>query len=173
MKRSPSLILFWVYFYVGWYGIILLGKHQDSALSLLFSLPPALYLIWKKELTIKVCLRATALVIVGLGFDILSNGLGWISFVPNISAPLAPIWLCSLWILYFCYLPMLAKLFQNRLLLAMAMGAVFGPLSYLSGTHFSLLLFSGTYAIFIYALFWGIHFLITARFLWKLEIKTY
>ncbi len=163
----PSQILFWIYFYMGWYGIVSLGQKQDSILSLLLPLPPLAYLLWQRELPFKGYLRAVVLCAAGLIFDSLSNYLGWISFIPAAPFPAIPLWLFSLWLLYFCYMPLLAKVFQNHWLWALAMGAVFGPLSYFTGTYFELLRFNATYTIFIYALFWGTHLMITARILWK------
>lgn len=159
--------LFWIYFYFGWYGIVLLGQRQDTLMSLLLPIPALLYLLWQKKLPAGIYLRAGFLAIVGILFDSFSNYVGWTSFLPGVLSPKVPVWLFSLWFLYLCYMPMLAKIFEKRLFLAFVAGALFGPLSYLSGAHFQLFRFSETSSIFIYSVFWGIHLFATARFIWK------
>lgn len=79
---------------------------------------------------------------------------GGYSFAPI----LAPLWITTMWGGFAATLNHSLGWLKNRALLAFAMGAIFGPLSYLAGSKFDAIIFtqSQTLTFIILGLFWGL-----------------
>ncbi|MBZ0265439.1 DUF2878 domain-containing protein [bacterium] len=71
---------------------------------------------------------------------------------------LAPLWITAMWTGFAALLHHSLGWLKGRLLVAFIMGAVFGPLSYLTGIKFEVLQFGQgkTLSIFILAVVWGL-----------------
>jgi hypothetical protein len=75
-------------------------------------------------------------VLLGLVFDSLIVGSGWIRYPSGTFVTgVAPYWILGIWAIFATTLNTSMKWLKGRPLLAAAMGAVFGPLSYLAGAR--------------------------------------
>ncbi len=74
--------------------------------------------------------------LIGVCVDSTMLAMGWVSYMsPGPFGGLAPYWILGLWVLFATTLNVLFKALQRRLILAVILGAVFGPLSYLAGAR--------------------------------------
>lgn len=71
----------------------------------------------------------------GLILDTAWSYFGWLTFVSYEWAPMAPLWLLSLWFGFGLTLNHSMAWMQGRYALALVAGAVFGPLSYFAGVR--------------------------------------
>lgn len=163
--NSLISVLFFLYFYLAWYGCIWLAKNGLSTQALLLLLPVGIYAKLKLKFPLRVWLRALSLGLVGIGFDYLMSGLQLITFLHADKSIILPTWLICLWLLYVGYLPVMAQLFQSHRRWSFPVGAFFGTLSYWSGEKMGMLSFSQEITPLIYFLFWGVHFSISVYIL--------
>lgn len=145
-----------LWFYVGWFACVFMARAQSDIFSLIF--PAVGWFLMSKvyPLSARRLYILSGLTIVGLIFD---SGMGWfglIRFEPE--ALFAPLWLVSIWLLFASLLPLTKEAFGDRLLLSAFLGAIFGPLSYLSGEAFGVLFFSHPSTVWIFSLFWALYF---------------
>lgn len=146
-----------IWFYLGWFGCVYFAKWDLSIYTLIFPAIPFCYFAKIKLFKSKEIKLLIGAVIMGIAFDSLMHSLGLIQFSDHNSAGI-PIWLVSMWLLFISIFPLSQALFKSKLWLAGILAAVFGPLSYLSGEAFDVLLFTSLFPILIYALFWGFYF---------------
>lgn len=160
MKFSPNAFLkifLYLWFYLGWFACIFLAQRDLSSWSLLLAA-----VSWGLSLklypqNIRGILFFVLLLFLGLGFDklALNYGLLVLKVFQEFGMPL---WLVSMWLLFLSVLPMLRSFFEKRLLLAAILGAIFGPISYLSGQKFSVIELVSLSGLLAYILFWAVFF---------------
>lgn len=156
MKSLPQYFPF-VWFYIGWFGCVFLGKYGHSEWSPLFPLIlVALLIIWRK-LNLKTAGILLLLGSLGIFFDSMMASKNWMVFA-NPDFVFLPLWLISIWLLFVFVLPTMVPVFFTRLWLAAILGAVFGPLSYVSGKALEVLSLQGATAIGLCAAFWALYF---------------
>lgn len=146
-----------VWFYLGWFGCIYFAKWGLENFSLLFPLFPFTYFLKAKLFSNKELIFFLGAAIVGILFDSSAYFAKLIQF-ENHQSGFIPVWLISMWFLFVSVLALSHAFFQSRLWLAAALGAVFGPLSYLSGEAFQVFSFTSQLSILIYAIFWAVYF---------------
>jgi hypothetical protein len=72
---------------------------------------------------------------IGLAWDSVMVSAGWMSYPSGtFVAGLAPYWILGMWMLFATTLNVTFRWLHSRMLLAVIMGAVFGPLSYMAGS---------------------------------------
>lgn len=149
------LLYFW--FYVGWFVCIFLAQRELSPWSLLLAVVSWVLSFKLYPQRVRGIVFFLFLLGLGVGFDILAlkYDLLLLTTPPQFGLPL---WLVSIWLLFLSVLPMMRSFFAHRLVLAGFLGAVFGPLSYLSGQKFSLITLGGWSGILVYVLFWALFF---------------
>jgi len=141
------LALNFLLFQLGWFSCVLgaangaywLGPVVVSAvvaIHLVLSLRPAAELL--------LAVSAAAL---GLLTDSLLQATGWLgSPGPGLPGPLAPFWTVSMWALFATTLNVSLRWMKRRPLLAVVMGLVGGPLSYLGGQKLGAMVFTAPVA---------------------------
>lgn len=146
-----------IWYYIGWFGCVYLGKYGFSKWSFFFPLfLVTLLLVWRK-LSLRVTGLLILVAVLGMTFDAVMTAKGWIVFVDP-DYVILPYWLISIWLLFLFVIPIMVPLFYSRLWLAAVLGAVFGPLSYASGNAMGVLSFQGPLSMCLYAGFWGLYF---------------
>lgn len=159
-----KLALF-IWYYIGWFGCIFLGRSENSAFTVLFPLVAWFLMTKQFRIKIKVAVLLVAFAVVGIIFDALAAHFGWILFLTKASS-VSPFWLICLWFLFVTVLPLSFGLLKNRLGLASLLGFIFGPLSYRSGETLAIMILPIWPGMAIYGLFWALFFP-TALFLLK------
>lgn len=72
---------------------------------------------------------------IGLAWDSVMVSAGWMSYPSGtFVAGLAPYWIIGMWMLFATTLNVTFRWLHSRMLLAVVMGAVFGPMSYMAGS---------------------------------------
>lgn len=163
--KSALSILYFAYFYLAWFACVGLAKQGLSTASLLLVIPVAIYAWVKLNFSLKIWLRALLLAFFGFVFDYAMSSSRLVTFFYSENSFLLPIWLISLWLLYLGYLPVMAALFTKQRMIAALVGAIFGPLSYLSGERLGMLAFARIEFAALYSIFWGAHFLFSVYLL--------
>lgn len=96
--------------------------------------------------------------LIGAFWDSTMIAMGWVSY-PNgtFLANIAPYWILGMWMLFATTLNLAFKALQSRLMLATLLGAVFGPLSYYSGSKMgAITLVEPTAAMIALSVAWAI-----------------
>lgn len=159
-----------IWFYIGWFGCVFLAPSDFSQLSLIFPALPLLVFLKNHLLSRKQWQFLFLISTVGIIFDFCVFHWGFVKFNNHDSAFL-PIWLIAIWLLFSTVFFASQNLFKEKVILASLLGFIFGPLSYLSGESFGVLVFTSPLTIWLYAIFWaaffpGIH-LMSRSPLWK------
>lgn len=156
LKKFKQYFSF-IWYYIGWFGCVYLGKYGFSKWSLFFPLLlVTLLLIWR-QLSLKMTGLLVCLAAPGMIFDALMAANGRIIFVSS-NDGILPYWLISIWLLFLFVIPVMVPIFYPRLWVAAILGVVFGPLSYASGVGVGVLTFQGPLSVYCYAGFWGLYF---------------
>lgn len=167
-------------YYVAWFAIVQVAVSAFAKFSFLIALLAILNAMFALRFSInqmasefKIILiqKSVALFLVGIGFDFLSQKWGFISFKPDLNYGFLPLWLVSIWLIYFTILPVFFKMFNGKILSGAIFAAVFAPLSYMSGANWGLVtvrLFPG---YFFYGLFWLFYFPISLYYLAPTKLK--
>ncbi len=150
-------VLLYLWFYVGWFVCIFLAQRDLSSWSLLLAA-----VSWGLSLRlypqgVRGIVFFLFLLGLGLGFDTFAVNYELLVLTTSSQFGL-PLWLVSIWLLFLSVLPMMRSFFERRLMLAGLLGAIFGPLSYLSGQKFSLVTLVGWSGTLAYVLFWALFF---------------
>lgn len=146
-----------VWYYVGWFGCIYLGKFELSPWSFVFPLFLTGLLFYWKKIEVKLLGLLLAMAFLGVIFDSFMAIKGYVVFAQPESF-FIPQWLLAIWWLFILLIPVMVSVFFQRLWLAALLGAIFGPLSYASGAAMQVLYLQGSEATGFYAAFWGLYF---------------
>lgn len=149
MKRT---LLNFAAFQGGWFACVL-GAANDQAwmglsvVGLVIAMHLALAERPGQEARLVVVAIATGFVV-----DSLLAGSGWLRYAaPAPSTGLAPYWILAMWALFATTLNVSMNWLKNKTGVAVLLGAVFGPLSYLAGQRLGALEFvdfqAGTLAL--------------------------
>jgi hypothetical protein len=121
-------------FQLGWFACVL-GAANDRpwAGTLVVLAVIAIHLLIARRPSLELRLVLSAMV-VGLVADSLLLASAWVSYPSGSLLPgLAPYWIIAMWALFATTLNVSMRWLRNGLPLAMLLGAVGGPLSYLAG----------------------------------------
>jgi len=169
MRLLINLLLF----QVSWFACILGAAHgyrwlgpavvcASIALHLLTQIPPS-----ERRTEIALMLRAT---ILGLFIETALIQTQWISYTGT-TPPYPPLWLIALWPAFAMTLRHSLAWLQGRSILAILLGAVAGPLSYMAGAQLGAATLAHPLAAMIYlAIAWAITMPLLARWSSK-ELK--
>jgi len=80
-------------------------------------------------------------VLTGLVVDSLLVASGWLRYASPVPAGLAPYWILAMWALFATTLNVSMRWLQGKTGLAVLLGAIFGPLSYVAGQRLGALEF--------------------------------
>lgn len=157
-------LFFFLWFYIGWFGCVLLGRGEWGVLAFVFPIVSLVGLAFAKILSMRILMAMAGLIGVGLLFDGVLAAMGAVRFSHPTSFFL-PAWLIALWILFVAALPVLQPFLGPRPFLAAILGAILGPLSYRAGEPFGVLFFTSLVAPILMAGFWALYFPFSLRLL--------
>ena len=129
----PILINF-AAFQIGWFSSVIGAAKQMPWLgpvALLVVLAIHLRQARRPQLELLLVLSCG---LIGVFFDSLLVAMGWVDYPSGqISQSLAPYWIVTMWMLFATTLNQSMGWLKGRPLLATALGAIFGPASYIAG----------------------------------------
>ena len=155
--KTRDFIFISLWFYIGWFGCVLLASTAYGAMSFIFPAILFSFLFFKKQVSFQFINIFVGISLVGIFFDSLVIHFEWMT-ISGPSDYLIPIWLVSIWFLFALSIPKLGFLIKAPLWVMALLGCIMGPLSYKSGELFEVLTLTSPWTIFIYALFWTIFF---------------
>ena len=131
MTRS---LLNFVAFQTGWFACVLGASHGMPWVGLLVASLVVTLHVWFSEWRSDELILVGLSVVLGLVFDSLLVLSGWVQYPGGVLLPgVAPYWILTMWALFATTLNVSMGWLRGRPLLAVLMGAVGGPLSYLAG----------------------------------------
>jgi hypothetical protein len=140
MKR---LIVNLVAFQIGWWATVISAAFGTLWLAAgVIAAVLALYFIMSTHRTRDLWLVPVA-ALLGMAADAGLAAGGVLQFAPAAAIGVLPIWVALLWLNFVTLIDGALRLLQQRLLLAALLGAVSGPLAYLSGVAFGLVEIGG------------------------------
>ncbi len=138
-KRSPSWQLQTanvVVLHLAWFAVVLGAAHEMplwGTASIVLSMVWHLYVVPKPVAEFKLL---AAICLLGFGLETLNVHLGYLKYPSGQPDPrLAPYWMVALWGLLAITLNVTLRFLKKRLWLAALLGAVVGPLSFVSGVQ--------------------------------------
>jgi hypothetical protein len=139
MKRT---LINFVAFQIGWFACVLSAANGLPWLGLLVvSLVIGLHLLLAERPGQEFRLIVLA-VLLGLVFDSMLVYSGWLRYAsPDPFAGLAPYWILGMWALFATTLNVSMSWLKNKTIMALLLGAIFGPLSYMAGQRLGALEF--------------------------------
>jgi Protein of unknown function (DUF2878) len=153
---------------IGWFGCVYAAKFELEPMAWVFPLVAWGVLILSRQLKNKGLALLALLATVGAIFDGLMAFSGLIRLEPiksGLDIFYTRPWLVAIWLLFVTALPAYSKWLSQRLFLAFTVGAIAGPLAYLSGQAFEVLYFKNSMTTLIYAAFWGVYFSLSVRWI--------
>ncbi len=128
------VLINFICFQLGWFACVISAAEGVPVVGLAMAAAAVgLHLFLARDAQAEGLLVVFA-VIIGLGYDSLLVASGWIRYPSGMVIPgLAPYWILAIWALFATTLNLSMAWLRDRLWLAAALGALFGPLSYLGG----------------------------------------
>jgi hypothetical protein len=146
-----------VLFQLGWFACILGAAHGYVSWAVLFCLAVAAFHLWQSSQPMQEGMLLLKILILGIFADTLLVQTGSLVFESKGLVPsLSPIWMWSLWVILGCTLNESMSWLRGRYLLAAALGAITGPLSYLAGVKLGAATWGNeTQALVLLGLIWA------------------
>lgn len=153
----PVLINF-IAFQVGWFACVLGAAWGSPWAGMLVAITIVTWHLTRMSRPRQELVLVVAAAILGALWDSLLPFLGWIRY-PNgmLIENTAPLWIVALWMLFATTLNVSLAWLKNRLWLAIAFGAIGGPMAYLGGEKLGALeLVEPTAALVALAIGWAV-----------------
>ena len=128
-----SLVANFVAFQAGWFACVLGAARGMPMLGPVVCAVQLLAMLWASRRRRAFLLLLLAGGLVGGAWDTLLSVLGLFRFDTAHHAPLLPLWMLALWLIFASTCNSSLRWLQGRALLAAALAAVAAPLSYLAG----------------------------------------
>ena len=165
--RGINLVAWGLSFNALWFSVVYLARDHCSALAGALCVLWTLIFISLRPLEQRRALSLWSLSGVTLGY--LGDGLAlhyelYIAIDPPLLYP-TPLWLLGLWMSFSAFAPVGLGWALDRAWLAVVLGAVSGPLSYLAGVRIGAMRFGETMttALIVTALLWGAALYLASR----------
>ena len=123
-----------VAFKLGWVSAVLGGANGLPMLVIAGVAAVVVIHLWRSVVPLREATLLLLAAAIGLSWDSVMVAAGWLAYPSGILiSGLAPYWIVAIWIVFATTLNVTFRWLRDRLPLAAAMGAVFGPLSYIAG----------------------------------------
>ena len=122
-------------FKVAWVSAVFGGGANDLPIVALTAVFAAVGIhLWRAKAPAREATLVLIAAAIGLVWDSAIVVAGWVSYsAGTVVSGLAPYWIIAIWMTFATTLNIAFRWLRDRLVLAAAMGAVFGPLSYSAG----------------------------------------
>jgi hypothetical protein len=144
-------------FQIGWFSCVLGAANGYPLLGPLTCVAVVIVHIWLTTRPLSELALIALTGLLGVVFDSLLLRSGWLSYANGtIWAGIAPHWIIAMWLSFATTLNVSLRWLRGRIGVALAVGAVGGPVSYLAGEQLGALAFVATSeAIAALAIGWG------------------
>ncbi len=129
-----GLLLNFGMFKVGWLSSVIGGAQQLPWLGPLAMLIVVAVHLYRSEQPERELVLVLSCGFIGAMFDSVLVAMAWVTYPSGLFVDsMAPYWIISMWMLFATTLNVSLRWMRGRYLLALAMGAVAGPLAYIGG----------------------------------------
>ena len=134
-RDTLLMVLNFVAFQVGWFACVLGAAHGWPLFGPLVALAILAPMAWTAPRPRGFLLLLGTGAAVGFCWDSILSALGLMQFTGGRLAPLAPVWIVALWMLFASTCNRSLRWLQSSLPLAVSLAVVAAPLSYLAGAR--------------------------------------
>jgi len=130
---NPQLINF-VLFQIGWFSCVLGAANNLTTVGLVVGMFVILVHLIVSQYKLKETAILISVTLAGYAWDSLLVKIGVFAYRGTSFLSIAPIWIAVMWAMFATTLNSSLRWLQRRYLLAILLGAIFGPLAYLSAS---------------------------------------
>jgi Protein of unknown function (DUF2878) len=128
---TPQVIANFVLFQAGWFACVLGAAHGWPWIGTAVVAAIIVWHLWSAAQPAQEAKLIAMALLIGASWDSVLVMLGWIAYpAGTLIAGAAPHWILALWALFATALNVSMRWLKQRLLLAVALGVICGPLSY-------------------------------------------
>jgi hypothetical protein len=151
------LIINFIFFQLAWFACVIgAGKGMPWLGVLVTALVLSWHLYQAKNVKAELLLMLCALLI-GAAYDQSMLSLGYISYLNNgWSNAIVPVWILALWLAFTSTLNVSLRWMHSKHLIAVAFGAMGGPLAYLGAEKFGAVVLHGAASYIALSIGWAI-----------------
>jgi hypothetical protein len=163
-----ALLVNFIGFQIGWFACVLGAANDKELLGMIIALGIVIYHVVAQVDSINELKLVLVAVVIGLFWEtwVLSSSILLYPSHPEASF-WAPYWLIMMWALFATTINLSMGWLKGRWLLAMLMGAIFGPLAFVAGEKLGAVVFlDSTLSMITLAIGWG---LLMPLLLWLAE----
>jgi hypothetical protein len=163
-----ALLVNFIGFQIGWFACVLGAANDKELLGMIIALGIVIYHVVAQVDSINELKLVLVAVVIGLFWEtwVLSSNILLYPSHPEASF-WAPYWLIMMWTLFATTINLSMGWLKGRWLLAMLMGAIFGPLAFVAGEKLGAVIFlDSTLSMITLAIGWG---LLMPLLLWLAE----
>ncbi len=163
-----ALLVNFIGFQIGWFACVLGAANDKELLGMIIALGIVIYHVVAQVDSINELKLVLVAVVIGLFWEtwVLSSSILLYPSHPEASF-WAPYWLIMMWALFATTINLSMGWLKGRWLLAMLMGAIFGPLAFVAGEKLGAVIFlDSTLSMITLAIGWG---LLMPLLLWLAE----
>jgi hypothetical protein len=163
-----ALLVNFIGFQIGWFACVLGAANDKEFLGMIIALGIVIYHVIAQVDSINELKLVLVAVVIGLFWEtwVLSSSILLYPSHPEASF-WAPYWLIMMWALFATTINLSMSWLKGRWLLAMLVGAIFGPLAFVAGEKLGAVVFlDSTLSMITLAIGWG---LLMPLLLWLAE----
>ena len=163
-----ALLVNFIGFQVGWFACVLGAANDKELLGMIIALGIVVYHVVSQADSINELKLVLAAVVIGLFWEAWVLNLNVLYYPSHSEASFwAPYWLIAMWALFATTINLSMGWLKGRWVLAVLMGAIFGPLAFVAGEKLDAVVFlDSTLSMIILAIGWG---LLMPSLLWLAE----
>jgi len=163
-----ALLVNFVGFQVGWFACVLGAANGNELLGMIIALSIVVYHVVSRADSIKEFKLVLAALVIGLLWETCVLNLSILHYPSHLEVSFwPPMWLIMMWALFATTINLSMGWLKGRWLLAMLMGAIFGPLAFVAGEKLGAVVFlDSTLSMITLAIGWG---LLMPLLLWLAE----
>ena len=163
-----ALLVNFIGFQVGWFACVLGAANNKELLGMIIALGIVVYHVVSQADSINELKLVLAAVVIGLFWEAWVLNLNVLYYPSHSEASFwAPYWLIAMWALFATTINLSMGWLKGRWVLAVLMGAIFGPLAFVAGEKLDAVVFlDSTLSMIILAIGWG---LLMPSLLWLAE----
>lgn len=154
----PNTMLNFVLFQIGWFACVISGAAKQPLIGVAIALLIIGWHLWRAQQPAQEIYLLLAAMLLGALWDSLLVWQAWLDYPAGMLLPhTAPYWIIIMWALFASTLNLSLRWLKNRLILAVILGAIAGPLAYYGGARLGAVNFvQPIYASIALALGWAV-----------------
>ena len=163
-----AFLINFIGFQIGWFACVLGAANDKELLGMIIALGIVIYHVVSQADSINELKLVLAAVIIGLFWETWVLNLGILYYPSQAEASFwAPHWLIMMWALFATTINLSMGWLKGRWVLAVLMGAIFGPLAFVAGEKLGAVVFlDSIQSMIVLAIGWG---LLMPLLLWLAE----